>query len=1000
MTIADEAFEAWRARAADADILDVALSSKVGAKLRKTSREFVGPCPRCGGKDRFAVRPSKQVFNCRGAGGGNVISMVMHARAVDFMAACEIITGEVPPKGDSAITEETRRKAAEIKARAAERARRRELDQNLYRERERKTVFDIWDNAHPLNGSSGADYLALRGLSFPPTPPGRSERLKCVESMPYWLDKDTIVHRGPALLAPIVDAARKFRGLHLTFLDLAQPKGKIVIQDPREPPGTLLDAKKSRGSKQGNYIALLGPPEPAQLVLGEGIEKLIAVSMALESTGRDLGMTAFWSAADLGNLAGKAADSVAHPTLKAEKTGRPQKVAGPTPDLEAPAIAIPDSVTDLVLLGDTTSDPFVTRLALARASARYARLGRTVRVAWPAAGEDFDDPLRQARGDDAATGAALARIALAVDAANPIEILPIAAPEIPRDENAESNERSARRKPRSGQASSPDENAPDAAAPPPVDSARERENRMRKNGKPGRRGKKNSLRSVKNSEPSDSGMAASDSGDDSPSRPAEDGEPPKPRAFGFSIERLNEEFALVLMGSKAVVFLEQPEAMIEDQKRMLSIDAFKAWFANRFTERVDRQGNIKAVTWATAWMQSRERRSYRGIEFFPDPQNLPGTDGYLNLWSGYAFAPAESPDWRRYKTFRDHLLNNICSGAEKNFRWVFGFFAHMVQRPRERLGVALVMRGRMGSGKTKVGEIFGALTPRHYFLVDDPRYVTGQFNAHMATCLLLQADEAVWAGDKAAEGRLKGLITSPIQQIEAKGVDPIRLPNYVRLIMTSNEEWVVPAGKDERRFAVLDVDPRVAQNHAYFREMDAELEDGGYAHLLGDLLAFDLGSVDLRKIPHTEALLEQKIRSLDSVESWWFGRLRSATSTRRSSDWRREVAITALFDDYIHTADKIGVKRKSEETVFGMKMARLVPDLRRVRRIVDVEDERGNTIAKKTWCYALPDLAAARDKFSEIVQQDVTWPADDAADSEGASDSRGASGAGDDYVKF
>ena len=53
--------------------------------------------------------------------------------------------------------------------------------------------------------------------------------------------------------------------------------------------------------------------------------------------------------------------------------------------------------------------------------------------------------------------------------------------------------------------------------------------------------------------------------------------------------------------------------------------------------------------------------------------------------------------------------------------------------------------------------------------------MTGQFNAHMASCLLLQADEAVWAGDKAAEGRLKGLITSPIQQIEAKGVDPIRL---------------------------------------------------------------------------------------------------------------------------------------------------------------------------------------------------------------------------------
>jgi hypothetical protein len=167
-------------------------------------------------------------------------------------------------------------------------------------------------------------------------------------------------------------------------------------------------------------------------------------------------------------------------------------------------------------------------------------------------------------------------------------------------------------------------------------------------------------------------------------------------------------------------------------------------------------------------------------------------------------------------------LTNVCNGNVECFKWVFGFFAHIVQRPRERIGVALVLRGKMGSGKTKVGEVFGSLFPRHYFLVDDPHYVTGNFNAHMASCLLLQADEAVWAGDKSAEGRIKGLITSP-RQIEAKGVDPITLPNYLRLVMTSNEEWVVPAGKDERRFAVLDVGANCAQNHQYFKEMDEQL---------------------------------------------------------------------------------------------------------------------------------------------------------------------------------
>jgi hypothetical protein len=72
-----------------------------------------------------------------------------------------------------------------------------------------------------------------------------------------------------------------FRGLHLTYLDLAQPKGKLQLADPDEP-GKLLDAKKSRGSKQGNRVELIGPRAPRRLVLGEGAEKVIAVWQALD----------------------------------------------------------------------------------------------------------------------------------------------------------------------------------------------------------------------------------------------------------------------------------------------------------------------------------------------------------------------------------------------------------------------------------------------------------------------------------------------------------------------------------------------------------------------------------------------------------------------------------------------------------------------------------------------------------------------------------------------
>jgi hypothetical protein len=102
--------------------------------------------------------------------------------------------------------------------------------------------------------------------------------------------------------------------------------------------------------------------------------------------------------------------------------------------------------------------------------------------------------------------------------------------------------------------------------------------------------------------------------------------------------------------------------------------------------------------------------------------------------------------------------------------------------------------------------------------------------------------------------------------------------------MTSNEDWVVPAGMNERRFCVLDVDPRCEQNYEYFREIDEELAHGGLGYLLADLLAFDLDTVNLRPIPRTQALLKQKIRSLESVHAADIGVPRRAT---RRDDFKK-----------------------------------------------------------------------------------------------------------------
>jgi Family of unknown function (DUF5906) len=456
----------------------------------------------------------------------------------------------------------------------------------------------------------------------------------------------------------------------------------------------------------------------------------------------------------------------------------------------------------------------------------------------------------------------------------------------------------------------------------------------------------------------------------------------------YNVEKMNQRYAVVKAGRLAMIYDENPGAPVDEQLRMLDPGAFKLWFENTSTDVVvDRRQ--KRMTHAERWLKDPQRRQYEGVTFFPDPYNKQGCVGYLNLWRGFAYAPAANSDRRKYTALRDHLLNNVCRGNEEHYRYIFGWFAQMFQCPRERPGVALVIRGDKGAGKTKIGEIFGALLGRHYLLVDSPRYMTGNFNAHLRLCVLLQADEALWAGDKTVEGRLKGLITAPVQQIEAKGIDPVQLPNYVHVLMTSNADAVVPASRDERRYAVFDIDPRCVGNISYFVEMTKEMNDGGFEHLLADLLGFDLTIVDLRRPPQTAALLDQKFEALDSVDRWWLNCLERGSLTRSAQCWESVIVTERLYDEYATEAERVGHRWKSDDRAFGKSLAKLLKgsSFKKGRATVVADDKTGATTKQRRKCYFIPRLAEARECFDRHVGDSIDWPeADDDAAGAGGDD--------------
>lgn len=258
------------------------------------------------------------------------------------------------------------------------------------------------------------------------------------------------------------------------------------------------------------------------------------------------------------------------------------------------------------------------------------------------------------------------------------------------------------------------------------------------------------------------------------------------------------------------------------------------------------------------WLNWPGRAEAESLTFRPDI-NDSHVDGKLNLWHGYGVEP-KAGSWALTQAF---LREIVASGNPANHSYILGWLAWVLQHPGDRPEVVLVLRGRRGTGKNTILDALCKLFGQHAKTVSNPRHLVGHFNAHLADCALLFANEAIAASDKTAEAVLKTLVTDATLPIERKGIDVEMWMNRLSMCMASNEDWCVPAGLDERRFAVFDVSPDRMQDVEYFAAIHAELRGGGYAAMLHDLLALDLGDWHPRQhVPKTEALVENQLDGL------------------------------------------------------------------------------------------------------------------------------------------
>lgn len=317
-------------------------------------------------------------------------------------------------------------------------------------------------------------------------------------------------------------------------------------------------------------------------------------------------------------------------------------------------------------------------------------------------------------------------------------------------------------------------------------------------------------------------------------------------------------------GSPAITNLIYNEVAGRDIMEFISTKSFTEVYSNEY---VKTPGGDRAQI-GRWWISHKDRNEVKGVIF--DPSKPQQWNGYLNLWEGFSVEPQKG-NWHRTQK---HIYRILCNGDRASFKYVLKWFAWLVQKPDLIPEVAIFFKGKQGSGKGFIFKQFLKIFGKHGMAISSSEQLTGNFTGHFANLVFLFADEAVAPNDYASEGKLKQLITEPEIALRAMRRDAVAAKNRLHIGAATNNDWVLQANDNSRRYFITTVNNRYAKGESsdvvrvrYFEKLWGEMENGGVEAMLYDLLKMDLGNWHPRNdVPDTEELQEQKQLSLKGNE--------------------------------------------------------------------------------------------------------------------------------------
>jgi hypothetical protein len=281
----------------------------------------------------------------------------------------------------------------------------------------------------------------------------------------------------------------------------------------------------------------------------------------------------------------------------------------------------------------------------------------------------------------------------------------------------------------------------------------------------------------------------------------------------------------------------------------------------------------------------------------------------VNLWSGWGVEPHDgSVSDDDVRPFLDYLSEVVGGGDPIAYSWVLNWVASIFREPTNKPGTALVLVGKPGVGKSFLGH--SILNPiigrRHAAVTNSVNAITDRFNSMFGRKLLIQCDEAIHSGQKVTANKLKSIVTDPVITVEQKGIDAIQMPNYARLLFTSNEEenaLDIHDGADDRRYTVLKVPGVRLRNIEYWRGFAAWCNPENLAKVHRWLRDWDGYDASVPKAPYvTDAKRTITQMTRQTFDKWLAAWVARGHPLARMEHWYEATSDEAL-EAYKETGD-------------------------------------------------------------------------------------------------